>query len=101
MQSPTSSGARTLIERARAAAAERKIPATTLHVLGAALDTAGDVGRRLRARGLRALDVRQGQRTHPEPDGSLTRLETRARRIAQALGMLAQGIRDRNEKYRP
>jgi DNA polymerase III delta prime subunit len=84
MQSPTSSGARTLIERARAAAAERKIPATTLHVLGAALDTAGDVGRRLRARGLRALDVRQGQRTHPEPDGSLTRLETRARRIAQA-----------------
>jgi uncharacterized protein YdeI (YjbR/CyaY-like superfamily) len=27
--------------------------------------------------------------------------ETRARRIAQALGMLAQGIRDRNEKYRP
>lgn len=26
--------------------------------------------------------------------------ETRARRIAQALGMLAQGIRDRNEKYR-
>ena len=86
MQSPTSSGARTLIDRARAVAAERKVPATTLHVLGAALDTAGDVGRRLRARGLRALDVRQGQRAHLEPDGSLTRLETRARRIAQAQG---------------
>jgi len=28
------------------------------------------------------------------------RPDTRSRRIAQALGMLAQGIRDRNEKYR-
>lgn len=32
--------------------------------------------------------------------GEAKKPETRARRIAQALGMLAQGIRDRNDKHR-
>lgn len=86
MQSPTSPTARALIERARASAAERRTHVTTLHLLGAALDGASEVSGVLRARGVRALDVRQAFRAHHEPEGAFPRLEPRARRIAQAHG---------------
>lgn len=86
MQSTTSPAARAILERARATAAEHKRAPTTLHLLGAALDAAGEVARKLRARGVRSVDVRQGLRAHPEPEASFARIEQRARRIAQAQG---------------
>ncbi|MEZ4389785.1 MAG: Clp protease N-terminal domain-containing protein [Polyangiales bacterium] len=86
MQSTTSTAARAILERARAAAAERRVPVSTLHLLGATLDVAGEVGRRLRAHGVRIVDVRQALRAHPEPEAAFARVEPRARRIAQAQG---------------
>lgn len=87
MQSPTSTTARALIERARASATERRAHVTTLHLGSAQPSTArARSAGMLRARRSRALDVRQAFRAHHEPEGAFSRVEPRARRIAQAQG---------------
>jgi ATP-dependent Clp protease ATP-binding subunit ClpC len=86
MQGVWSPSARSVVERAAALAAERKVTPSTLHLLAAVLETSTELARRLRTRGLRAQDVRAPSRAPREPEGVFEKVQARAARLAETTG---------------
>ena len=86
MQGVWSPSARSVVERAAALAAERKVAPSTLHLLAAVLETSTELARRLRTRGLRAQDVRAPSRAPREPEGVFEKVQARAARLAETTG---------------
>ncbi len=94
--------ARAVIDRSLELASERQARVSTLHLAAALMEEEADAASILKARGVRANDLRTAARVHAESPGTFERIQKEARRLASStdaepttMFLLAAALRDR------